>query len=157
VFRSTSARLLGLLAVSAALLSGPTAAQAQNPRLEPTYGSVSLRVGFTPDPYTVTVTSGGPIQTNRGGVRSWVASAPDFRLHYTAGSLPLTFRVESPGDTTLLIVTPDGDWYANDDDDGSLNPRLTFRNPQSGRYDVWVGSFSENGSARATLRITEIR
>ena len=153
--RSTTVRLLGCLGLSAALLSSTATVRSQDPSLGATYGSVRLQAGFTPDPYTVGVTSGGNIQTNLGGVRAWVANAPDFKLNYTAGSLPLIFRAESRGDATLLINGPDGRWYANDDSNG-LNPQIRFNNPQSGRYDIWVGSIPRDGT-RATLFISEIR
>lgn len=100
--------------------------------------------------------SGGGIRTDLGGVSAWVSNAPDFRLHYTTGGLPLTFKVDADGDTTLLINTPDGKWVANDDADGTLNPRVTIDKPQSGRYEVWVGSYKRE-ALPATLLVTERR
>ena len=55
-------------AVSATIvaLAGVSAAEAQNWQANPNYGSVSLRTGFTPDPYVVNVMSGGTI--NAAGI-----------------------------------------------------------------------------------------
>jgi hypothetical protein len=130
-------------------------AGSQDPELKPTYGSVKLKAGFEPDPYTKKLEAGGPVQTKLGGVDAWVAKAPDFQLNYTAGKYPLIFHVKSKADTTLLINLPDGKWVANDDTNG-LNPLLRFAKPQSGRYDIWVGTFDEGGTPPATLYITEL-
>jgi len=130
---------------------------AQDVSLAPTYGSLELTSGFDKDPRVIQVTAGGPIKTNKAGVFAYVAKAPDFKLYYTAGKLPLTIHVESDADTTLLINLPDGTWVANDDQaPGNVNPLLRFANPQSGRYDIYVGTFASN-PARAKLYITELK
>jgi hypothetical protein len=155
--RLANGRLLvqvGMVAVLTCLCVGD--AQPQNPSLKPTYGSVTLKSGFTPDPYVKQVVAGGPIQTKLGGVAAWVTNAPDFKLTYEAGDLPLTIHVESKADTTLLINLPDGSWVANDDHDGNRNPLLRFAKPQTGRYDIWVGTFGKD-TAPAVLKITELK
>jgi hypothetical protein len=151
---SRAALRVSLLAGIAFLCTGR--ADTQDRSLKPTFGSVELRSGFLPDPYVKNVIAGGSIQTDLGGVKSNVANAPDFKLYYTAGSLPLTIYVESAADTTLLINLPDGTWVADDDSGGNLNPLLKFNNPQSGRYDIWVGTF-KGGNPPATLKISELR
>jgi len=140
----------------AVVLCGASFARAQpNPNLKPTYGSVTLKAGFLPDPYTKDLVAGGQLRTNLGGVNAYVAKAPDFSLHYTKGQYPLTFTAKSIGDTTLLINLPDGTWVANDDNGGSLNPLIRVANPQSGRYDIYVGTYGKN-LQDATLSITEL-
>ncbi|MBN9521750.1 peptidase S1 [bacterium] len=134
--------------------AGPV--QSQNPSLKANFGAVRLSSGFTPDPYKVAVVSGGATRTDLGGVRTWVSNAPDFKLTYDAGSLPLVIRVDAPGDTTLLVNTPDGRWVADDDSGGSLNPKVVFNNPQSGRYDIWVGTVTKKNE-KGTLVISEVR
>lgn len=129
---------------------------AQDPRLPPTYGSANLKVGFKPDPHTKEVVAGGKILTTLGGVRAYVAKAPDYRIHYTPGKVPLTFYVTSSADTTLLINLPNGAWIANDDSAGTLNPSIHFANPPAGQYDIWVGTVNPN-NARAVLHVTERR
>ncbi len=137
--------------------SGQANGQAINTALTATYGSRSLNSGFTPDPYTVNVTSGGPLQASSvgSGCSGTVASAPDFELTYTAGSLPLIFRTVSGTDTTLLINAPNGSWYCDDDSGGQTNAEVRFNSPQTGVYDVWVGSYSGTGG-QATLQISEL-
>ena len=154
LFNSRTALRLGGAALLVALIVGRV--EPQDPKLEPTHGSVKLKAGFLPDPYTKKLTAGGPIETKLGGVTAWVARAPDFKLFYEAGDFPLTFRAESKADTTLLINLPDGKWVADDDGGGNLNPQLKFAKPQSGRYDIWVGTFGKD-PAEAKLIITELK
>ena len=145
---------LGLAVGLAALCAGR--AESQDPSLAPTYGTVTLKAGFEPDPFTKKLNAGGPIQTELGGVKAWVAKAPDFRLNYTAGQYALTIHVEAEGDTTLLVNLPDGKWVADDDSGGNLNPLLRFEKPQSGQYDIWVGTYNK-ASIPAVLKITELK
>jgi hypothetical protein len=145
---------VGVVAALVCLYAG--LATAQDISLNPTFGSVTLKAGFLPDPYTKEVVAGGPIQTNKGGVRAWIANAPDFKLYYTAGNFPLTIHVDSAADTTLLINLPDGTWIADDDSGGNLNPLIKLARPQSGRYDIYVGTFNRE-NARAKLYITELK
>ena len=147
--------LMGVAA--AALLSG--AAAAQDWTAEPTYGSVELSVGFTPDPYTAPITSGGTIDAFEAlgpQCAGWIADAPDFDVYYEAGSLDLTIAAVSGADTTLVVNAPDGSWYCDDDGGEGLNPRLDFVNPQSGLYDVWIGSYDEGEYASALLSVSEV-
>jgi hypothetical protein len=147
---------IGAVAVFACLVA--TRGESQDVTLKPTFGSVNLRAGFVPDPYTKNLISGGPIQTNLGGVNAWVAKAPDFRLNYTAGNFALTIMAESGSDTTLLINLPNNTWIANDDGPNTgLNPLLKFAQPMSGQYDIWVGSFKQGDAAQAKLIITELK
>jgi hypothetical protein len=129
--------------------------EAQNVNLPASYGEETLNNGFMPDPRVINLTAGGSIHTNLGGVSAYVANAPDFKLHYTAGSFPLTFYVESSSDTTLLINLPNGTWVANDDTNGR-NPQIRLGSPMSGRYDIYVGTFGSS-TAPASLMITERR
>lgn len=131
-------------------------AQAQpDPNLKPTYGSVALKAGFLPDPFSKYVVAGGELRTNLGGVNAYVAKAPDFSLEYTNGQFPLTFHVKSVGDTTLLINLPNGKWIADDDSGGGFDPLIHIPNPQSGRYDIFVGTYKKDPVA-STLYISEL-
>lgn len=134
------------------------AAQAQDSTLPALSGTVSLSSGFTPDPYRVELTSGGPNSVSRlgGGCVGYVSESPDFELRYSAGSLPLIFRTIAGSDTTLVINGPDGRWYCNDDGYAEGDAEVSFASPVSGTYDVWVGSYSEGGGAAASLLITEL-
>jgi hypothetical protein len=136
------------------LIVGAVAAQ-PNPKLDPTYGTVKLKAGFLPDPHKKDVVAGGPIKTELGGVTAYVSKAPDYRLEYKAGKFPLTFYVKAKEDTTLLIRTPDGKWLADDDGGGFPNPLIRIENPESGTYDIYVGTFKKE-EAKGTLFISEL-
>lgn len=130
---------------------------AQDVSATPNFGTVNLSAGFTPDPRTISVTSGGSIAASNVGSNcaGSISNAPDVRLSYTAGSLPLIISVNSSSDTTLVINAPDGRWYCDDDSGDGVNPSVRFNSPQSGRYEIWVGSYG-GGNAQATLAISEV-
>ena len=153
---SPIARMFAAGAALVAVASG--AAYAQNYSLNPLYGTVNLTAGYTPDPYVVNVTSGGP--RNAANVspscRGSIAEAPDFRVNYQAGSFPLIISVNSSADTTLVVNGPDGSWYCDDDSgNAGMNPSLRFGSPQSGQYDIWVGDYG-GGNNPAQLHISEL-
>lgn len=121
------------------------------------YGEVTLTAGFTPDPHTVNVTPGGSLEARSvdDSCAGHVASAPDYKLHYTSGAFPLYIYAESGEDTTILVNTPSGDWICDDDSGEGLNPGVGIKSPESGRYDIWVGRYGDGVSGSATLNISE--
>lgn len=133
-----------------------------DPSLDPTYGAVSLVSGFEPDPHTQEIAAGGGVDASRLGVPGcvgWIATQPDFRVNWTAGSgaLPLVFSVQSGADTTLVINDAQGNWICDDDGgNNGLNPAITIANPPSGQYDIWVGTFAEGPLQRSTLNVSEL-
>jgi hypothetical protein len=150
-------KTVAIAAAALSLLCLAAPAAAQNAGQTATYGEINLRVGFTPDPYTVSIQAGGSIDGSRlpGACTGYIASAPDFEVTYSAGALPLVFRTMSGTDTTLIINGPDGQWYCDDDSYGDRNAEVRFNSPQSGTYDIWVGKFGSGGTASARLLITE--
>lgn len=147
---------LSVAAAAATFMIAP--ASAQNVNLDPTYGTINLRAGFSDDPHLVELSSGGSIQasTISSSCRGYIANAPDVRVYYSAGSLPLLFSVASSADTTLVINAPNGRWYCNDDGASGLNPSIRFNNPSSGRYEVWVGTYGSSSLRTAVLGISEL-
>ena len=151
--------LITLAAAGAVLAFGTSASQAQNYSLPPSFGSVQLRAGFLPDPHVRNLTAGGSIraQDRFRDCRGYIANAPDYSLYYTAGSQDLFINVDSDRDTTLVVNGPNGNWYCDDDGgDEPLNPLLYWSNPPSGRYDIWVGTYSRGTGIPATLFISEL-
>ena len=143
--------------IGATLIAGP--AVSQDVRQNPTYGTRQVNTGFTPDPITVNLQSGGNIDATRlgGDCKGMVANAPDYRVNYTAGTtFPLIISVASSSDTTLVVNGPDGRWYCNDDTNG-INPLVRFNHPASGQYDIWVGTYGNSGLHAARLGISEVR
>jgi hypothetical protein len=136
---------------------------------EPTYGSTALRGGFTPDPYVVELAIGGSVDVSAalsgesignagdGRCRGHAASAPDYRLNFTPGSLPLIIRAISDADNTLVVNAPDGSWYCDDDSGSGVNAEIRFDSPRSGQYDIWVGAYSSSRSYEdGRLEISEL-
>ena len=124
-----------------------------------TYGTVTLRGGFLPDPHIVSVQAGGADNASRFGsnCRGFVARNPDVRLQYTPGSLPLIISASSSADTTLVVRAPGGAIYC-DDDGGTiaLNPSVRLNAPRSGAYEIWVGTYSSGSLQPASLHISEL-
>jgi hypothetical protein len=146
--------LATLLAATAAL---PAAAQDFNAR--PNFGEVTLRSGFTGDPHTIALQAGGDLnaQSISSGCSGFITSAPDVRLNFTGGDLPLILSVAARSDTTLVVNGPDGSWYC--DDDGGVsgtNPAVRFNSPRTGRYEIWVGTYSAGNAQPARLHISEL-
>jgi serine protease Do len=157
-------RLIGRIAILAALgaLALAAASTAQDWHAAPDHDPVRLTSGFTPDPYTVNVVSGGNDDASKLGSPcvGFVASAPDVDLYYTSGRYPqlsiVTVAAKAGDDPTIVIHAPDGRWYCNDDvAPNDVNAGITFTNPMSGLYDIWVGSYHQGQNFNTTLAITE--
>ncbi len=141
--------------------SGTASGEQPDFSLDPAYGAVDLRSGFTPDPHTQNIAAGGSLDAAAlgGNCLGWIARAPDYRVNWTAGSgsLPLIFSVESESDTTLVINDAQGNWVCDDDGGNEgLNPSISFSNPVSGQYDVWVGTYAQGDLQESTLNVSEL-
>jgi len=129
--------------------------------VDPAYGSASLSAGFTPDPHRVTVISGGAVDASylSSLCVGYAAQGPDYSLEWsgTSSMLRFYFVAENDGDDTSLIVNrPDGSWSCNDDSESSsLDPMVKVENPQEGRYDIWIGSYSEDDYIEGVLYMSE--
>ena len=153
-FRSFSLAASVLLAAAV-----PASAPAQDFNATPNYGTINLRTGFQPDPNVVRVQSGGNLDASRldSTCAGFITSAPDVRLVYEAGTLPLIISVASSSDTTLVVNGPDGRWYCDDDGGvNGLNPAVRFSHPASGRYEIWVGTYGHAALQDARLAISEL-
>lgn len=180
--KSKWAILLGVGALAAAAFVAPDVVDAQRFPLDfnarPNFGGGALRTGFTPDPWGFPLTAGGgrnavnvadlgltDADNGRPCGRSFVTRRPDFNFTFQAGnSFPLIrfYVVTGNGaDATLLINQPDTRWRCNDDHGrqgwgNPLMPAIDFRNPPSGRYDIWVGTYDASSRNPATLYVTEL-
>ncbi len=134
---------------------------------EARFGNQVLDSGFTPDPVVVDVTAGGRVDANvatadgvtaTGYCTGYVSREPTVELTYEAGALPLYLAARGEEDLTLVVNGPDGAWHCDDDSGGDLNPELMFDSPQSGVYDIYVGTFSQEtySSTDAELFISEL-
>ena len=145
--------------IVAIALAAAMPAAGQDYNADPNFGTVNLASGFTPDPQIVAVRSGGEINasTISQSCAGFISSAPDVRLNYTAGSLPLIISAAADADTTLVVNGPDGRWYCDDDGGvNGMNPAVRFNHPASGRYEIWVGTYGRSALRDARLNISEL-
>lgn len=149
----------GLLLAGMVAVSGVQAAE-PNWAATPIYGTANLESGFTPDPWSQSLQAGGSGQVNdnlASGCRGYINfSAPDVDLNYRSGNFNLYIYADSGSDTTLVVNAPDGSWHCDDDSGDGLDPMITFSNPQSGNYNIWVGVYSAAELQPATLNISEL-
>ena len=117
------------LLAAVAMIACALPVTAQDYSADPTYGTVNLSSGFPEDPYGVSLSSGGSRDASNlgGNCTGYIANAPDVRLNYDAGNLPLYIYAGSSADTTLVINAPDGSWYCDDDSRGALDPSMRPR------------------------------
>lgn len=114
--------------------------------LEPEFGTIELETGFTPDPHEFEFVAGGELGLGDMGYVGYVAESPDYDLVYEAGDeYPLVISAElvenySEGEIFLLVNTPDENWYYDWHD--GRKPIIQFDNPQSGYYNIWVGTLT---------------
>jgi hypothetical protein len=88
--------------------------------------------------------------------RGWTTDAPTYTIYYTAGAgSVLQFYFIGTDDPTLIVIGPDGGIGCNDDSFSTLSPTLSFGEPVTGWYDVWVGSRFNGVAPTGTLRVTE--
>lgn len=162
VQNETTSAVLHISEIGAPETGGTDSAGGPDFTLDPAYGAVDLTSGFTPDPRTQAIAAGGSIDASvavNEQCRGWIARAPDYRLNWTAGSgsLPLILSVDSDSDTTLVVNDAQGNWVCDDDGGNEgLNPAITFTNPPSGQYDIWVGTYSQGDLQDSTLHISEL-
>ncbi len=148
------------LGLSFGLLLLSASALAQDASLPPNYGTVDLVSGFLPDPELLELSAGGDIYVGQIDFENcgYVSEAPDYRLNYEAGFSGLGIYVNADVDTTLIISSPDGRMFCNDDNDNLIDfaAGYYFDAPLSGEYNIWVGTFSESDIfSDAILAITE--
>jgi hypothetical protein len=164
----------GFLAVSALLSACASAPQpsgngggqtvysggAPNWRAAPTYGTINLAAGFSPDPFLRSIQAGGANEVDLGGSEcsGYIhAAAPDLDLNYDAGQYQLVIYAKSDTDITLIVNDPSGNWFCSDDVSGT-NPAITFNNPRSGNYNIWIGTYRPSSSPlpESVLYISEM-
>ncbi len=67
---------------------------------------------------------------------------PSIGIYYTADKKRMDLELRTAGDcdTVLLIRSPSGRWFFDDDNGDGRNARLRIGGPREGRYEIWVGS-----------------
>jgi S1-C subfamily serine protease len=154
-------RVFAAVGAVAAALGALDRATAQDVNTSARYGVASLTANFRPDPHIVTVQAGGgdSAASLGSGCAGYISNErADYKLNYTSGTYALGIYVMGDVDTTLVVNDPSGKWFCNDDfgGRGGSNPGLVFQNPKGGTYDIWVGSYAEDGTGKEVeLVITE--
>ena len=152
-----------------AIISVSVSARAQPAPLpdwaaQPRYGTVQLIAGFGlepetgTDPHVVQVEAGGENRNaiEGNGCEGYISAAPLVDVLYEAGPYKLFIYAEAKNDLILLINQPDGSWICDDDAGEGDYPAIVLNAPQSGRYNVWVGTFQRE-PVEAKLFVTEVR
>lgn len=161
--RFTSLSALSALAapalVALTLSAGPVAAQ--DFEANPLSGTIRLAPGFTPDPNLTSLMAGGSIDASSkfDACQGFISNAPDVRLFWDGtgkSSMNIKISVLSNSDTTLVVNGPDGRWYCDDDSGEDGNNPLVELVPAAGRYEIWVGTYSQGDLERAVLSISEV-
>lgn len=136
------------LLVSALVLLAATAAAAQ-PRPN---AAAQHALEIADEAVSVAVRAGGADRNAvpGSGCSGFIANAAPTATVAVTGAGPLAIYAVSGSDTTLLVSDPAGRWHCSDDARGS-DPAVTFAQAAPGRYVVWVGTFSPNAAAPATL------
>ncbi len=128
----------------------------------PNFEVVDLLTDFQPDPMQWEAVAGGGelAEFVRADCFGFIDMVPDFTVNFQAGQWPLYFSVASPADTTIVVLSPSGEVYCNDDwnPDVNFNAAVEFARPESGTYHVWLGTFEpvEGDFPPATFTISEI-
>ena len=144
------------LGLALAAVAAPAAAQDYNST--PNYGEVRLSPGFTPDPHLTSMRAGGTIDasTRFNECRGFITEQPDMRLFWDGkGTMNLRISAISNADTTIVVNGPNGEWYCDDDMGDDNNPLVTLGSV-SGRYEIWVGTYSSGDPQPAVLSISEL-
>ena len=113
----------------------------------------SIESGFEPDPEFVEVSAGGITQGGCG----YLPDSPQLVVNYESGTRKLSVGTYGSGvDTTLEVRTPSGDIICDDDSGGDGDALIILDSPESGRYEVRVGTYSSDEIGRnAVAYITE--
>lgn len=153
-------RNLIVAAVATACVLTAGAASAQNTNADPNYGELNLSAGFTPDPAMLRLQAGGSIDASERfkGCRGFISATPDVRLIWDGSdksALTLKFSALSNADTTLIVNDPSGNWHCDDDSGEDSNP-LVELSPMPGRYEIWIGTYSNGETKNAVLSVSEL-
>lgn len=153
--------LRACLITAAVLIAPPLQAQTLNiGGSSSNFGRTSLSPGFTPDPFRVSIVSGGALTVSSLGLASgcvgYATSDPDYILDLTGNTSFLAIYNEGDGDTGLVVNDPNGAWHCDDDSHSGTDPRISLYNAPAGQYDVWVTSYSSGDNISGTLHVTEL-
>lgn len=108
---------------------------------------IPVAPGFVPDPRVVQGQTEADqlAQGLNEGCVGYIGAEPDHTLVLQGAFTMLAVMASSPQDVTLVIQGPDGAFYCNDDYEGT-NPYTRLDGPGAGTYNVFVGSYEQDGA-----------
>ena len=87
------------------------------------------------------------------GETGFFTTQPDFTFNITnVRKYSLEIAVVSDCDSALLVNTPDGMWFYDDDSNGALDPFLSLTTVPDGWLGIWIGTY-DGEYCNATLRL----
>ncbi len=113
-------------------------------------------------PLTKRVTADGDIPAFEFNIEGqicngFIKGTPDLAFDWKEKTDQLRVFFEGDADSTLLVVTPDGQVLCNDDASAeNINPLITIQAPGSGRYAVFVGRVHTDDPVKGKLTVTDI-
>jgi hypothetical protein len=123
---------------------------------------VQLSAGFVPDPTRASGMAGGMVQSQSvpgapGNCRGFIPGAPQQIIQTPTGFnfLRLIAQPLAGTDLTLMVRGTSQTWCA-DDTYGNV-PGLDLQALPPGRYDVYVGTYSQSGPAPFQLLMSELQ
>lgn len=155
--------VLMLLALIVPVIAQDDEGQLQ-PDEEPTFATIPMTNGFSPDPWIVTVLAGGPVnmadEAAGEGCFGGVAAVPDVNIEWleeSTGAIRIFFM--SLADTTIIVLDPEGNFICNDDSGiqgaNPLDPAVLIGDPIVGTYSIWIGTYLQDELAPGYLMVTE--
>ncbi len=123
---------------------------------------VQLQSGFMPDPRRVAGMAGGMVQAASvpgapGNCRGYIPGAPQAVIQSPTGFnfLRVIAQPTAGSDLTLMVRSTTMTWCA-DDTYGNV-PGLDLQALPPGRYDVYVGTYSQSGPTPFQLLLSELQ
>lgn len=125
----------------------------------PTWGEFRLSAeSMTPDAHLLALTAGGEVEAaTRPGAdpdqcKGFTAASPDAQLVWSGADGVVRLSAMSNADTVLVVRTPDGALVCDDDSGEDANPSIPLT-VRAGRYDIWVGAYSQGERKKAVLSV----
>lgn len=123
------------------------------------YGTQELRAGF--GTITEHIAGGGdlPVFALEGvdaECTGFASLVPSFSFDWMGVGTSLTVYFEGQEDSSLVIVTPEGELVCNSNaSEDNVNPALELKPLAEGQYDVYIASYGPNRVAFGELTVTE--
>ena len=140
------------LQIDPALLPPLLSEQPLDPAAEPAFGRLALPESGVQQ-LAITLSGGVSAADAGSGCGGDINQLrPDATLGLSSTEPVLAISAAAGVDTTLLVITPDGTIFCNDDA-VSYDPAVVINDAAAGDYAIWVGSFSGGGGQEAILSV----